>query len=248
MESTLETYKAECEAYIRDTDAQRAFQLLVGSFGASAGFEARPYPHGYVKRDVSIYCQGERLYSVCATQRWVLVYLRKVGLQRKPVEFAALRASFPSVEPNQRGDISIRITDPAAAARLLEIIGIAQPAGISRIRFAEEIRDADRYLEGAVKPITVNAYERNPLARSKCIAHHGCRCVVCGFSFENRYGEIGSGFIHVHHLTPLAAQKGRVYELDPVRDLRPVCPNCHAMLHQTEPPLTIDELQQQMRP
>ena len=201
-----------------------------------------------MERDVSIDCQGERLYSVCAMQRRVLVDLRKLGLQQRPVELVALRVLFPSMVPNQRGDTSIRITDPAAATRLLEIIGIAQQAGLSRIRFAEEIRDAERYLEGAVKPITVNADERNPLARSKCIAHYGCLCVVCGFSFESRYGEIGREFIHVHHLTPLAAQKGQVYELDPVRDLRPVCPNCHAMLHQTEPPLTIDELQQRMRP
>ncbi|HQC94344.1 MAG TPA: hypothetical protein PK306_01400 [Aquabacterium sp.] len=115
MKTTLEASIAECEVYIRDVSAQRAFQLLVDSFCASAGFEARPHPHGYLKRDVSIYCEGER-------------------------------------------------------------------------------------------------------------------------------------FIHVHHLTPLAAKEGQVDELDPVRDLRPVCPNRHAMLHQTEPPQTIDGLRQRLRP
>jgi len=33
------------------------------------------------------------------------------------------------------------------------------------------------------------------------------------------------------------------YEVDPINDLRPVCPNCHAMLHRKKPPLTIEELE-----
>jgi 5-methylcytosine-specific restriction enzyme A len=54
-------------------------------------------------------------------------------------------------------------------------------------------------------------------------------------------GDIGKGFIHVHHLTQLS-DIGQGYEVDPVKDLRPVCPNCHAMLHKKNPPYTIDEI------
>ncbi|MEX2515469.1 MAG: HNH endonuclease [Gammaproteobacteria bacterium] len=61
------------------------------------------------------------------------------------------------------------------------------------------------------------------------------------FHFENFYGELGSKYIHVHHLTPLS-EVGAEYEVDPVNDLRPVCPNCHAMLHKRNPPFSIDEL------
>ncbi|MDB9470225.1 hypothetical protein PN480_18680 [Dolichospermum circinale CS-1225] len=32
------------------------------------------------------------------------------------------------------------------------------------------------------------------------------------------------------------------YEVDPIKDLRPVCPNCHAMIHRRLPPLSIDEI------
>jgi hypothetical protein len=95
--------------------------------------------------------------------------------------------------------------------------------------------------EGATRQVTVNAYERNPAARSDCIKHWGHSCVVCGFSFGVRYGLLGRNFIHVHHLLPIASI-GREYTIDPVQDLRPVCPNCHAMLHRTDPPLSIDEL------
>jgi predicted HNH restriction endonuclease len=36
------------------------------------------------------------------------------------------------------------------------------------------------------------------------------------------------------------AKIGKAYEVDPVKDLRPVCPNCHAILHRKDPPLTIE--------
>jgi 5-methylcytosine-specific restriction enzyme A len=84
--------------------------------------------------------------------------------------------------------------------------------------------------EGAKKQITINAYERNPEAREMCIQNYGYRCSVCEFDFEEVYGEIGTGFIHVHHLKPLS-EINEEYQVDPVNDLRPVCPNCHSMLH-----------------
>jgi 5-methylcytosine-specific restriction protein A len=60
-------------------------------------------------------------------------------------------------------------------------------------------------------------------------------------SFKKTYGEIGKNFIHVHHIKPLAGVAGE-YKLDPFKDLVPVCPNCHAMLHTYNPPLSVQEL------
>jgi 5-methylcytosine-specific restriction protein A len=97
------------------------------------------------------------------------------------------------------------------------------------------------HVEGAVVRVLVNRYERDPAARAKAIQHHGVRCHVCGFDFAIAYGVIGEGFIHVHHTVPLA-DIGESYIVDPVNDLRPVCPNCHAMLHKRVPPYTIEEL------
>lgn len=107
--------------------------------------------------------------------------------------------------------------------------------------FPDELEPGKKYVEGAKKQVRVNAYERDPKARKACLAHHGHNCAVCGFNFHARYGEIGKDFIHVHHLKPLALTDGQ-YELDPVADLRPVCPNCHAMLHRGESVLSIEEL------
>lgn len=97
------------------------------------------------------------------------------------------------------------------------------------------------YTEGSTRTVTINAYERNLQARATCLEKHGYGCRVCGMDFKSVYGEIGEGFIHVHHLKPLATIR-KEYELNPVKDLAPVCPNCHAMLHRAAPALSIIEL------
>lgn len=93
-----------------------------------------------------------------------------------------------------------------------------------------ELSENNTYREGSKRQIIVNAYERDPKARKKCIEHHGTSCVICGFSFLAVFGHEAEDFIHVHHLKPLA-EIGIEYEVDPVNDLRPVCPNCHAVIH-----------------
>lgn len=96
--------------------------------------------------------------------------------------------------------------------------------------------------EGARKTVTVNRYERNREARAKCLAAHGYACKVCGIDFAHDYGGIADGYIHVHHIVPIASI-GKRYELDPLTDLVPVCPNCHAMLHHgVKEPRTVAEL------
>lgn len=107
--------------------------------------------------------------------------------------------------------------------------------------FPEEILELDNYYEGAIKQIKINRYERDLAARNKCIKHYGLNCYVCRFNFEDKYGSIGKEFIHVHHLKPLS-EIGCEYELDPIQDLRPVCPNCHAMIHRKRPPYSIEEI------
>jgi len=101
------------------------------------------------------------------------------------------------------------------------------------------------YVEGTVYPVLTNKYERNLRAREKCIEHWKPRCAVCGFDFGSTYGEIADGFIHVHHIKSLHEIKSN-YEVDPIQDLRPVCPNCHAVLHMKNPPMSIDDLKKKL--
>jgi 5-methylcytosine-specific restriction enzyme A len=111
---------------------------------------------------------------------------------------------------------------------------------------AEEITEKkiDKLPEGALKYITVNAYERNQEARKKCIEEYGYTCSVCGFNFEEVYGEIGTRYIHVHHLKPFSEIKEES-KVDPINDLRPLCPNCHSMIHKAN--ITIEQLRDAIR-
>ena len=99
----------------------------------------------------------------------------------------------------------------------------------------------DDYVEGLSVRVTVNRYERSPAARRACIAAHGYCCAVCGFDFGAVYGPEATGYIHVHHIVPLSTIS-ESYRVNPRTDLRPVCPNCHAMLHATSPPTSIEAL------
>lgn len=105
----------------------------------------------------------------------------------------------------------------------------------------EELASPEEYPEGAKRTVTINAYERSPAARAACIAHHGCICAICSFDFALFYGELGREYIHVHHLTPIG-KIGREYKIKPKEDLIPICPNCHAMIHRSKSPLTVDAL------
>jgi len=113
--------------------------------------------------------------------------------------------------------------------------------------FPDEVSEADvSLLEGNVRKVNINVYERNPIARQQCIEHYGCKCIVCDFDFENIYGDIGNSFIHVHHLIEISSI-GNQYSVDPIQDLRPVCPNCHSMIHKKKPAYTISEIKNKLK-
>ena len=111
----------------------------------------------------------------------------------------------------------------------------------------DELQPVGSRPEGGQTRVWVNRYERDDQLRDACLAHHGAVCQACEVDMEETYGTLGNGFVHVHHVHPLA--KGEERETDPVRDLVPVCPNCHAMLHRGRPaaePRTIEELRRAM--
>ena len=150
-------------------------------------------------------------------------------------------------DENGVGPARIKGFTPKLSDKSLKKIGNSWYAsdGEINIHLPEEIDNPEQYIEGASKTISVNTYERNSDARAKCIEHYGYECAVCSFNFEKFYGEIGEKYIHVHHVIPLSETR-KEYKLDPVKDLVPVCPNCHAIIHRTQPALTIEQLKQHM--
>lgn len=111
--------------------------------------------------------------------------------------------------------------------------------------FPDELPHSSSFEEGAVSQVLVNRYERDPRARALCVRRFGAKCFVCEMSFAETYGPTVSGLIHVHHLRQLARHE--VQEVDPVQDLRPVCPNCHAVIHFSKAVRTIEDVRAMLR-
>ena len=99
-------------------------------------------------------------------------------------------------------------------------------------------------LEGDQSSILVNKYERSRYNRALCLRYYGFNCRGCGIHMEAKYGPIGQNVIHVHHIVPLSLMGGS-YRLNPIKDLIPLCPNCHNVVHRVTPPLSIADLNAQ---
>lgn len=100
--------------------------------------------------------------------------------------------------------------------------------------------------DGALKKILTNQYERNPKNRLKAIKIHGSVCAACGFDFEKVYGELGRGYIEIHHKIPVSHSKE--VKINPEEDLVPLCSNCHRMIHRDfKKMMTVEDLKKLLK-
>lgn len=113
-----------------------------------------------------------------------------------------------------------------------EVIKRARSAAGKDINWAEETihQDSVGQTEGRRTAYYTTKYERNARNREAAIRIHGSRCMICGFDFEQKYGELGKGYIEVHHIKPLSKLDEEIV-VNPETDLICVCANCHRMLH-----------------
>jgi 5-methylcytosine-specific restriction protein A len=127
-------------------------------------------------------------------------------------------------------------------------IWIAQERFIKALEdiFMDEVETGtiipETFSEGGSAQRKITIFERSQIAREACLKEFGAGCFICQFDFGERYGSRFGGRIHVHHITPVSSRRTK-YELDPRQDLRPVCPNCHYVLHLKDPPYTVEEVQ-----
>jgi 5-methylcytosine-specific restriction protein A len=196
-----------------------------------------------------------------ATNYWPSYFLRSVRKQgglvlaKKLLAPGQVSSGFDRLVEVRRADLSLEhiVLEPrfahlftaeeltVARSRLSQLPLNAFPESADPGVTAEQVASDILYHEGSVQQIVVNAYERDPKARQACIQHHGAECAICELDFETQYGEIGRGYIHVHHKRPLSSLR-KNYNIDPKKDLVPVCPNCHAMLHRRTPPYDVEQL------
>ena len=60
---------------------------------------------------------------------------------------------------------------------------------------------------------------------------------------DDIYGMVAKYIIEVHHIVPIS-QIGKQYIIDPIKDLVPVCPNCHTIIHTKKICYTIEEMKE----
>lgn len=190
-------------------------------------------------------------------RRHVVAYLNpnrrsvRLFLPLAPHDAPSLKPSPSSSSWLERFPAVFRIASEHDLSEAMDLIAEAHaavPTADARPEYvpSEELPAGIEFFEGASRRVLVNAYERNRRARNECLRHRGRSCSVCGFDFEARYGPSAAGYIQVHHVVPIAQVEGE-YRVDPVADLRPVCANCHAVIHRKEPPFSLEQVRRMLR-
>ncbi|WP_416434875.1 EVE domain-containing protein [Priestia megaterium] len=162
--------------------------------------------------------------------------------------YLGLRAAYRGIFAGKTFDSVIEILkrkgeDYADIVRLLKVQAksIQLYKSVRSDIEAQELEEGNG-IEGIKKSYHVNKYERDPKNRKKAIEIHGLNCYVCGFNFEEVYGERGRDFIEIHHIKPLSSLKEAV-AINPKTDLVPLCANCHRMIHRRKNEvLTVEQL------
>lgn len=106
-----------------------------------------------------------------------------------------------------------------------------------------DFSDDHEFPEGKEVERKHKARERNQALTKKAKdlfkrKHGHLYCQICGFDFNQIYGEIGVDFIEAHHTVPVSKGERKTK----IGDIAMVCSNCHKMLHRKRPWLEMEQL------
>lgn len=125
------------------------------------------------------------------------------------------------------------IGEPAGSRQLAADLRSDPQPGIDAPPLGAPIEDNRPAVEGHLIRRLTSIRERDPKLRKRKLdeamaARGNLACEICTFDFARTYGDLGDGYVHVHHVTPLHVSGMVRTELD---QLILVCANCHVMLH-----------------
>jgi 5-methylcytosine-specific restriction endonuclease McrA len=196
-------------------------------------------------------------FFVPGSNRFAHLYHKKDSL----LAIVYLRADDPDLIPHLSNEVSFQLREKMGSKWSDEFPTLIHiPLGSSSDEVAERLITYSLPLSGKKsrtqnsvqrfndvmitdgKPQTIlsTRYERSKALRAICLLHYGYQCQGCDLLLADRYGDIASKLIHVHHIERLADTGERV--IDPKVDLVPLCPNCHAVVHLRQIPLSLSEL------
>ncbi len=225
------SYKLAKSAFDGRISRQDAIKILA-KMGMNSG-SAGDYISDY--RCMRLGKRFERQMSIAALRYFLIEINRDNGNSAFETAIGAVERHLDYYEALEKGSLQ-----PGKRKLLSELRSSVQ---VSDARTPEEVTKEDGGNEGARITITVNKYERDLNARKECIRLKGTSCTICLVNLEDVYGELAKGFVHIHHIVPLS-ELGAEYKVDPEKDLIPVCPNCHAMLHRQRPALKPERLKE----
>lgn len=77
--------------------------------------------------------------------------------------------------------------------------------------------------------------------KKECLEYYGAICEICGFDYGYTYGEQFESKIDIHHIQATCEEE-ILPDTDPIKDLIPICHNCHCIVHSKTPPYSVDEM------
>ena len=83
-------------------------------------------------------------------------------------------------------------------------------------------------------------------AKALCIEYYGAICDLCGFDYGYTYGEAFENQIQVHNIHA-QDEVEVVQDTDPIKDLIPVCHNCHQIIHSQNPPVSVEQMRKMIK-
>ena len=173
-------------------------------------------------------------------QGYYLLDSESVRVAEPPIDLEKFRRLVPPFA-NKRFSQAMHKIPVKYESAILEAFGAAETAGDDGAANVLELTSVVRK-EGRPVEYYTTKYERSAANRTRAIAIHGTKCQICGFDFEKVYGELGRGFIEVHHIKPLHSLDDEV-PVNPETDLVCLCSNCHRMVHRKKGKvLTVEEL------
>jgi hypothetical protein len=130
-----------------------------------------------------------------------------------------------------------------------------------------ELIDRDSEVQTFDENITVNegfkrtaywaVYNRSRRLRDYAFEYYSdendrINCHVCGFNFDDFYGEdLSKSFIEMHHNKPIFKYEDQDLEQyigEAIKNITPVCSNCHRMIHRDRhDPMEVEELKEAVR-
>lgn len=184
-------------------------------------------------------------FAAALDSRKTRVTLRVNGMDVSPLDLTGWPKNWTRMELQAR--CAPQVINPDDFAQMREIVSdlVIPVFGMAAalIGVEEATATVAGEAEGTPYQTLVTRYERKKVNREACIQLKGLACHACGFDFAAFYGDVGCGYVEIHHTTPVS-ELGPNYVIDVAKDLVPLCANCHAMVHRQNPPMPIEELKE----